>query len=290
MRLPGRRPATEPMNTIDPLSAKVTRARRTNRKWARRLRSKVLSQSSMDVPATPMPKPVPTLSTRPSGANPGSSETARRHPSSVVTSATTIAAFPPSSVISRHVSSTAASSRSTHTTDAPSRAARTAMARPLPTGASGSREGCVPAPITVMLRPARSDVIRPLATLADPSNRRAARDTLRQGLGARLQRNTQRTEHGREHHVVADQHQELKEVALLEILRQDRPRGVGHDAVVGRLVDGAQGRTLQRGPLDRVDRVIAVAHRHQFVGGHALLHGQPDVLGPLVAATGAGCR
>ena len=55
----------------------------------------------------------------------------------------------------RQVSSTAASSRSTQTTDAPSRAARTAMARPLPIGASGSREGWVPAPTTVMHRPWR---------------------------------------------------------------------------------------------------------------------------------------
>ncbi len=149
-------------------------------KWARRLRSNVLSQSSMDVPATPMPNPVPTLSTRPSGASPGSSETARRQPSSVVTSATTMAAFPPSSVISRHVSSTAASSRSTQTTDAPSRAARTAMARPLPTGASGSRDGCVPAPITVMLRPASSDV---MPVRADPQS--GPPGTLRASASAR---------------------------------------------------------------------------------------------------------
>ena len=43
-----------------------------------------------------------------------------RQPSSVVTSATTMAAFPPSSVIMRQVSSTAASSLSTQTTEAPS--------------------------------------------------------------------------------------------------------------------------------------------------------------------------
>ena len=81
------------------------------------------SHSSGDVPATPIPNPVPTLSTSPSGAGPGSSDTARRQPSSVVTSATTTAALPPSSVMMRQVSSTAASSRSTQTTDAPSRAA-----------------------------------------------------------------------------------------------------------------------------------------------------------------------
>src|SRR6202789_1652339 len=289
MRLPGRRPAIEPTNTIDALSDNVTRARRTNRKWARRLRSKVLSQSSMDVPATPMPKPVPTLSTSPSGASPGSSETARRHPSSVVTSATTIAAFPPSSVISRHVSSTAASSRSTQTTDAPSRAARTAMARPLPTGASGSREGCVPAPITVMLRPARSDVMRSPGSRADPSGRRSARHALRQGLGAGLQLYAQGAEHGRQHHVVADQHEQLNEFALLEVLRQGLPGAVGHGAFVGRLVDRAQRGAVgdrppraafERGPVDAVERSLAIAHGHQLRWGHALHPGQPDVLRP----------
>ena len=179
MRLPGRMPATELTNTIDALSDRVTKARRTNMKWARRFRSNVLSQSSMDVPATPMPKPVPTLSTSPSGANPGSSEIAIRHPSSVVTSATTIAAFPPSSVMTRQVSSAAASSRSTQTTDAPSRAARTAMARPLPTGASGSRDGWVPAPITVMLDPAAATSRNTRATTTPyaagpPGTRRAS--------------------------------------------------------------------------------------------------------------------
>ena len=68
----------------------------------------------------------------------------------------------------RQVSSAAASSRSTQTTVAPSRAARTAMARPLPTGASGSREGWVPAPMTVMHRPARSGVIGAPAPFARP--------------------------------------------------------------------------------------------------------------------------
>src|ERR1700722_16769179 len=288
MRLPGRRPATEPMNTIDALSDSVTRARRTSMKWARRLRSNVLSQSSMDVPATPMPKPVPTLSTSPSGANPGSSEMARRHPSSVVTSATTIAAFPPSSVISRHVSSTAASSRSTQTTDAPSRAARTAMARPLPTGGSGSREGCVPAPMTVMLRPFRSDVIRTPESRVDPSIRRTARHALRQRLRAGFQLYAQGAEHGRPHHVVADQHEQLNELALPQALRQRLPRTVGHGSRVRCLVDGAQRGAFEGGPFDQLHRALAVTHRDQLGWGHSLDLSQPDVLCPLIAAAEAG--
>ena len=141
-----------------------------------------------------MPKPVPTLSTSPSGATPGSSETARRQPSSVVTSATTTAALPPSSVMTRQVSSAAASSRSTQTTDAPSRAARTAMARPLPTGASGSREGWVPAPITVMQRPSRSVVIGSPAVRAPysagPPGTLCASASARGSSGRRNERST----------------------------------------------------------------------------------------------------
>ena len=52
--------------------------------------------------------------------------------------------------------------------------ARTAMARPFPIGAFGSRERCVPAPITVMERPSR----RPLTpvVLSPPAGGDMARD------------------------------------------------------------------------------------------------------------------
>ena len=64
------------------------------------------------------------------------------------TSPTTTRLAPPSSVISAAVADAAPSSRSAHTTAAPSRAHCTAIARPLPTGASGSSLGWVPAPTT----------------------------------------------------------------------------------------------------------------------------------------------
>src|SRR5580704_9076716 len=290
MRLPGRSPATDPMNTIDELSGRVTSARLTTMKCARRLSANVRSQSSGDVPATPMPKPVPTLSTMPSGVSPDSSATASRQPSSVVTSATTTAALPPSSVMRRQVSSTAPSSLSTQTTDAPSRAARTAMARPLPTGASGSREGWVPAPTTAMQRPSRSGLTTSGLLSVIPSSRsrasgpraRAAAHEL--GLGERpgLGLHADRTQHGSQHHVVRDQHQQFDEAGLVEVLRQIRPRRVGHPAVLTRLVDGSQRSSLERGPVDGVQRGRIAAERLHLLEGDAAPLTHLDVLGPLV--------
>ena len=57
-------------------------------------------------------------------------------------------------------------------TDAPSRAARTAMARPLPTGASGSSDAWVPAPTTRTRRSARRGPA--IASALEPGDARLA--------------------------------------------------------------------------------------------------------------------
>ena len=96
------------------------------------------------------------------------SSTIRSHADSSTTSPTTTGADAPSASTSRAVSSAARASRSTHAMIAPSLAASTAIARPLPTGASGSSDAGS-APTTTMRRPARRWVtVRMLPEVGSP--------------------------------------------------------------------------------------------------------------------------
>ena len=78
------------------------------------------------------------------------------HASASATSAVSTWAVAPSASTRAAVAFAASVSMSAQVTVAPARPASTAMARPLPIGASGSAEACVPAPTTRTLRPARS--------------------------------------------------------------------------------------------------------------------------------------
>ena len=158
MRLPGRSPATDEMSTIDAPSSSSGSAAWQTRKWARVFTANTSSQCSALVPGSPTPAPMPTLSTSPSRppsrARRAAATTAARRRGSATSATMHRGGAALGRAPARPCRSAAASSRSAHATAAPSRAARTAMARPLPTGASGSADGRVPAPTTRTRRPA----------------------------------------------------------------------------------------------------------------------------------------
>src|ERR1700689_2009312 len=156
MPVAARRLAAELMNTIAERGSRTGRAAAATRKCARVLTAKTASYCSAVVPAMPRPRPMPTLSTRPSRPPRAAADSATTaaHAAGCVTSASTTSAADPSARTSSAVISAAAPSLSAQATAAPSRAASTAMARPLPGGASGSSDGRVPAPTTRTRRPA----------------------------------------------------------------------------------------------------------------------------------------
>src|SRR5947209_12934592 len=114
----------------------------------RRLTAITRSQSSTLVPRSAKPAPMPTLSTTPSTA-PACSNIAVT-PSSVEASAVMMVVSPP---ISAAVASALAVWMSATTTEAPSRANSTDIARPLPIGGSSSPWSNCPPPTTSTRRP-----------------------------------------------------------------------------------------------------------------------------------------
>src|SRR5580658_1579984 len=128
------------------------------RKCARTLTENTRSHWAAVVPASRAPLPIPTLSTSPSSAPMASIEpwTMAAQPASSVTSATTTVAAAPAARTSSAVRSALFSSRSARVSDAPASAQATAIARPLPMGASGSSLDRVPAPTTRIDRPTRA--------------------------------------------------------------------------------------------------------------------------------------
>src|SRR3954451_14952767 len=128
---------------------------RATRKCERRLTAMIWSQVSAVVPSSLSPAPIPTLRITPSSPPSASdaSSTSRSHCSASDTSAVTVAAVPPFSSTSRAVSSAASGRTSTTATAAPSRAASSEIAWPLPGGASGSPAPRLPPPTTRILRP-----------------------------------------------------------------------------------------------------------------------------------------
>src|SRR5262245_29629005 len=166
------------------------------------------------------------------------------HSSSDVTSATATVADPPSRSIQAAVSSAAVRTRSAQITDAPSRAARTEIARPLPTGASGSSDGWVPAPTTSRRRSASSGEVT-----ASP---------LEAG-DAWFELHAQRVQAERHQVVLPDDHRDLDELLLVVGAREGCPRLVRDAAVVVELVRSAQQCRVERAPTWRVRSFLDAA-------------------------------
>ena len=151
-----RKLAAELMNTIADSGSSMSSAAAATRKCARVLTANVWSHWAAVVPAMPRPSPIPTFSTRPSSPPSAAAESAD-HPTRTPPATPRRPAPPRRSALrrgpGRAVASAAPASRSAQATAAPSLAASTEMARPLPGGGSGSGDGRVPAPTTSTRRP-----------------------------------------------------------------------------------------------------------------------------------------
>src|SRR6185436_16109421 len=193
---------------------------------------------------------MPTLTTTPSRPPSDASESAttRAHAASSVTSATTTVARLFSLAMRCAVSRAAPSSRSAHATAAPSRAHNTAIARPLPSGASASSQGCVPAPTTRILRPASR--LRPgVAPVASGGVQTVAGS---RSVISALDLHAERVQRHRYQRVLPDGEHEIDHLPRVIVLAEALPRGVADELVAVQIVDCAQQRRLRLGPARRI--------------------------------------
>src|SRR5580698_3271423 len=291
------------MNTMAERGARTARAAAEIRKCARVLTAKVASHCSAVVPVIPRPRAKPTLRTspsRPPRARADSSTMAAQARGSA-TSATTIAASDPSARTSLAVSPAAAWSRSAQATDAPSLAARTAMARPLPIGGSGSGEGRVPAPTTRIFRPASrprpgaepvTSAGRPVPSAGRPASSAAAvmagnllarspgcaRRAGQGRAGARRERDGEGVQQERDEGVIPAERDQLDHPGVPEELP---------GLVIGLLAELAGLGELTGGGVDDPlviglkGRFLAAADRVDDRAGHAVLAGHAGMRPPL---------
>ena len=156
-RVPGCSAAIELMNTSEAPARRRGRAARAIRKCARRFTANASSQAAASVPARRAPRAMPTFSTTPSSPpsagvrlrdDPlaGCRRRRRRPPRPR-------RARPPSRCASSVVARGVARPRPRRRPRRPRARHSSAIARPLPIGASGSGLGRVPAPTTRILRP-----------------------------------------------------------------------------------------------------------------------------------------
>src|SRR5580700_6552799 len=259
------------MNTIADPGSRTGNAAAATRKCALALTANVSSHWAAVVPAIPRPSPIPTFSTRPSSAPSAAADSATTdaHASGNVTSASTTAALCPSPRTRAAVVSAAPASRSAQATAAPSRAASTEMARPFPTGGSGSGDGRVPAPTTSSRRP----VSRPRPG-AVPRN--SGIRPHRRGIGG--QRHVERVEQERDQRVVPAQRDQLDHPGVA----QEGVRGV-----VGGTVDPAMntelaGHRIHGSLVVRLERrILAAPDRVDHRLAHAVLARHRRVREPL---------
>src|SRR6185295_5812299 len=193
---------------------------------------------------------MPTLTTTPSRppSDRSASATTRAHAAALVTSAITTLARWPSPEILCAVSRAAASSRSAHATPAPSRAHNTAIARPLPIGASASSQGCEPAHNTRTLRPTR----RPRPGVPPVASGGVQIVAGSRSVISALDLYAERVQRHRHHHVLPDGEHQIDHLARVVVLAEALPGCIADELIAVQIIDCAQQRRFRCGPARRI--------------------------------------